>query len=241
MNKLLKNKLIALSIVSLIMILTFSLYSCGGGGGNSDSSSLDNEVRAIILEQGLTGDPSAGRSIPNIEDPLPQLGMKLFYTKALSGNKDAACVTCHHPMLGGSDMLSIPLGTGADNPDMLGPGRKDSTLGFIHPRHSPTTFNLAMWDQVLFFDGRVESLGKTPGANGGDGLGIRTPDTPFGVADPAVGNNLVEAQAGFPVTSESELRGFVFEQGNSNNSASVQLRQAPCALRTPATTMSFVI
>jgi cytochrome c peroxidase len=120
-------------------------------------------------------------------------------------------------------MLSIPLGTGADNPDLLGRGRKDSTLGFIHPRHSPTTFNLALWDQVLFFDGRIESFGKTPGANGGDGLGIRTPDTPFGVADPAVGNNLVEAQAGFPVTSESELRGFVFEAGNDNNSVRTHL------------------
>jgi cytochrome c peroxidase len=29
-----------------------------------------------------------------------------------------------------------------------------------------------MWDQALFHDGRVESLGKTAGKNGNDGAGI---------------------------------------------------------------------
>ena len=90
------------------------------------------------------------------------------------------------------------------------------------PRNAPTTFNLAMWDQALFHDGRVESLGKTAGANGNDGSGIRTPDSAFDVADPDAGATLAAAQSRFPITSPEEMRGFTFEAGNTNT----QLRTA---------------
>jgi len=43
-----------------------------------------------------------------------QLDMKLFYTKSLGGDKDSACVTCHHPMLGGGDNLSLSIGSEAE-------------------------------------------------------------------------------------------------------------------------------
>jgi cytochrome c peroxidase len=82
-----------------------------------------------------------------------------------------------------------------------------------------------MWDQALFHDGRVESLGKTVGANGNDGMGIRTPDSAFGVADPNAGANLVNAQTRFPVTSPEEMRGFNFEAGESNDVVRVSLAE----------------
>ena len=69
-----------------------------------------DKVRTAIAGLGLTGDPSTGRDLPNIEDPKAQLGMKLFYTKGLGGDFDSACVTCHHPMLGGGDDLALPIG-----------------------------------------------------------------------------------------------------------------------------------
>lgn len=168
---------------------------------------LDAQLRAIIAEQGLTGDPSLGRDLPSIDDPLAQLGKRFFFTKALSGDKDVACATCHVPTLGGGDGLSLSIGVGAENPELLGPGRIHPSGGATVPRNAPTTFNIAMWDQVLFFDGRVESLGKTPGMEGADGMGIRTPDTPFGTADPGAGANLAVAQARFPVTSREEMLG----------------------------------
>ena len=175
------------------------------------SDSPDSTLRAIIAQQGLTGDPSTGRELPDIEDPLAQLGMKLFFTKALGGDKDSACVTCHHPLLGGGDGLALSIGVGATEPDLLGPGRTHPSGYFNVPRNAPTTFNIGLWDQVLFFDGRVESLGKTAGKNGDDGLGIRTPDTRLGIADPNAGDSLVTAQARFPVTSKEEMRGSSFE------------------------------
>ena len=169
-----------LSIVSACLLMT----ACNGSDGDSDNdnpASVDSDALLLLVKTaGLTGDPTTGRTLPSINDPKAQLGKKLFFTKGLGGDSDSACVTCHHPSLGGGDDLSLSIGVGAETPDLLGPGRfHDSTAanydgGPTVPRNAPTTFNIAMWDQVLFHDGRVESLGKTVGANGDDGLGIRS-------------------------------------------------------------------
>ena len=208
-----------LSIVSACLLMT----ACNGSDSD-DAASVDSDALLLLVKNaGLTGDPSTGRILPSINDPKAQLGKKLFFTKGLGGDSDSACVTCHHPSLGGGDDLSLSIGVGAEIPDLLGPGRfHDSTAanydgGPTVPRNAPTTFNIVMWDQVLFHDGRVESLGKTAGANGDDGLGIRTPDSAFDVADPNAGTTLAAAQSRFPVTSPEEMRGFIFETGNSND------------------------
>ncbi|HBC20167.1 MAG TPA: cytochrome-c peroxidase, partial [Alcanivorax sp.] len=116
-------------------------------------------------------------------------GMQLFFSKGLGGDLDSACVSCHHPMLGGGDDLSLSIGVEAVQPDLLGPGRLHLSTGTHFdggptvPRNAPSTFNIVFYDEVLFHDGRVESLDKTAGLNGAGG-GIRTPDSAFGVADP---------------------------------------------------------
>ncbi len=212
------------------------------GDTNGDTSGVDantariNTLRSLVSAAGLTGDPATGRSLPSINDPKPQLGKKLFFTKGLGGDKDSACVTCHHPTLGGGDNLSLSIGVGAETPDLLGPGRfHDSTSthfdgGPTVPRNAPTTFNIALWDRALFLDGRVESLGKTTGKNGNDGKGIRTPDSTFGVADPDAGDTLAAAQSRFPVTSPEEMRGFSFEAGNGTAAARTSLEAQMTAL-----------
>lgn len=208
---------LAISVASTLLVLT----ACSSN--NADFNEDVDALRSLVNTAGLTGDPTTGRSLPSINDPKVQLGKKLFFTKGLGADKDSACVSCHHPSLGGGDDLSLPIGTGAETPDLLGPGRYHDTTsphfdgGPTVPRNAPTTFNIAMWDQVLFHDGRVESLGKTAGANGNDGLGIRTPDSALGVADPNSGDTLAAAQSRFPVTSPEEMAGFNFEAGSSND------------------------
>ena len=190
---------------------------CSSGANPTLNAAVDE----IVVTQGLSGDASQGRDLPDIEEPLSQLGMKLFFSKALGGDQDSACVTCHHPFLAGGDALSLPVGVGAERIDLLGPGRlhradaEHFDGGPTVPRNSPTTFNIGLWDQVMFHDGRVESLNKVAGQNGAGG-DIRTPDVAFGNAAQGPLTNLVMAQALFPVTSPEEMRGFVFETGNSN-------------------------
>ncbi|MEN8257011.1 MAG: cytochrome c peroxidase [Thermodesulfobacteriota bacterium] len=167
---------------------------------------LDGQLAKIINEHSLTGDPSKGRDPVKIDSSVAQLGMKLFFSKSLSLEGDTACVSCHHPFLGGGDNLPLPIGVEAVNADILGEGRTHPGGVFTVPRNSPTTFNAGLWKKALFFDGRVEVLGEKNG-----NMTIRTPDSDFGVADPKAGNSLLEAQARFPVTSVDEMRGRATE------------------------------
>ena len=207
----------ALSVAAAVL-----LSACGGSNDNDvvEQLTLDQKVKAVTKAHGITGDPTTGRTLPSIEEPKAQLGMQLFFTQALGGDMDSACVSCHHPLLGGGDNLSLSIGVEAVLPELLGPGREHRMDGHEYdggptvPRNAPSTFNIVFYDEVLFHDGRVENLDKQNPNGAGDT--IRTPDSSFGVADVNAGANLSAAQARFPVTSPEEMRGHTFESGNSN-------------------------
>ncbi|MBV1920183.1 MAG: cytochrome-c peroxidase [Pseudomonadales bacterium] len=114
--------------ITLISTMLFLQIGCG-------SSASDAELDAIILNQNLTGDPASERDLADISDPVAQLGMALFYSKSLGGAMDAACVTCHHPGLGGGDGLSFPVGVDSLDADVLGLGRTNSANLPIVPRN----------------------------------------------------------------------------------------------------------
>lgn len=217
---------------SMLFLTSLALGACGGGSSsdsennNEDTQPVneavnpvntpqDEELRELIAENNLTGDPSTGRNLPSINDPLPQLGKLLFFSKSLGGDFDSACVSCHHPMLGGADDLPLSVGVDAVNEDLLGAGRVSNGGVPLVPRNAPTIFNVGLWDTGLFWDSRVESLGKETGENGA-ASGIRTPDSALGIADPNAGGNLVAAQARFPVTSSEEMKTEDFENGSDN-------------------------
>lgn len=179
-------------------------------------SELDTALQALIEASNLDRSPVTNRVIPSIDSELAQLGKKLFFSKSLGGVLDTACASCHHPMLGGADELSLPIGVDAVSPEVLGLGRLNHQGIPVVPRNSPTVFNVALWDDSLFWDSRVESLGKEARQNGA-ASGISTPDSGFGVADANAGANLVVAQARFPVTSNEEMKTESFEGGSSNS------------------------
>lgn len=168
-------------------------------------------LRELIEQNGITGDPAAGIDVPSIDDPVAQLGKKLFFSKSLGGDFDSACVSCHHPTLGGGDELAMSIGVHADDPELLGPGRTHPDGDLTVPRNAPSTFNIAIWRRALFWDSRVESLNEDASPP------IRTPDSAFGVPDDQAGASLAEAQARFPVTSGDEMRGFEFVAGGTND------------------------
>ncbi len=172
------------------------------------ASGLDNQLRSILAAQRLTGDPTVGRQLPNVADPLPLLGKLLFFSKSLSAGRDTACASCHHPALGGGDGLAVSIGANAQQPDLVGPGRRRADGRLLVARNANTFFNIALYDRALFWDGRVESL-LGPGAQpspSGAGTTIRTPDSGAG-ADPAAGPDLAAAQARFPIPVAGEMRG----------------------------------
>tara|TARA_R110002074_G_scaffold99820_2_gene215782 strand:- start:1457 stop:2782 length:1326 start_codon:yes stop_codon:yes gene_type:complete len=131
-----------------------------------------------------------------------KLGQLLFYDPILSGNRETACATCHHPNLGTSDGVSLSLGDGGMG---LGPDRRADPNNLPEdriPRNSPGLFNLGAKEfTVLFHDGRLEADPARPG-------GIRTPmdaDMVSGFA------SVLAAQTMFPVLSRDEMAGSYAE------------------------------
>lgn len=188
--------------ISLI-ILTFIFSNTLAKEINQTNHHQDDQLRKIIFDKNLTGNPKASLDIPDINSPKAQLGMKLFFTKTLGGDKTTACATCHHPVLGGGDDLSLSIGIEAKNPNVLGINRKLKTKQHIRvPRNAPTTFNIAFWKKALFHDMRIEQISE---------IDIYTPDLPYPQTDPLSGDDLVQAQARFPITSDAEMRGNFME------------------------------
>jgi len=166
-----------------------------------DSSALDGQLDSLIDINGMAVAIRGAEVVPDINEPMAQLGKKLFFSKGLSGDETVACATCHHPALRGADQLSLPVGVNATLPDQLGLSRLASDNDLPIGRNSPTVFNAALWRQNLFWDGRVERLGSGQ---------ISTPDSPLNQVDSAAGATLLAAQAKFPVVSETEMLGSHF-------------------------------
>ncbi len=176
---------------------------------------LDLDVHRLISREGLTGDPRGGDE-PSIHHPLAQLGMKLFFSKSLSANFDVACASCHHPTLAGGDALSLPVGVGARKPNLLGPGRERKGGKPNVARNSPTTFNSGLYQNALFWDGRVSRLSS----------GISTPDAEAAwEVDPLAGDDLLAAQSRFPVTVDEEMRSHDFLVGADTEAVRTRLAE----------------
>src|SRR5213079_3720389 len=109
-------------MLRLVERICFALLLCGAACERSDT------LAEPTLDAGLRQDLSRWGVIPIGPVPVqPQalvdLGQALMFDKILSGNRDVACATCHHPSTHEGDGLSLSIGTGGTG---LGPSR---TLG----------------------------------------------------------------------------------------------------------------
>ncbi len=173
------------------LILAAGLAGCGGDSG-AGTQSLDQRLDALMADAGIT---------PLDPGPVPapakvSLGRVLMFDKELSGNRDTACATCHHPRLLTGDALSLSIGTGGGSelgpPRTLGEGRNRI------PRNAPEAFDRGApeW-RTMFWDMRVS------------GDAVAGFASPAHEALPAGLDNVVAAQAMFPVTARDEMRGAV--------------------------------
>ncbi len=152
----------------------------------------------LVLAGGAQAQISADDYIP--ADPAQaRLGQLLFYDKILSGNQNISCGTCHHHDHAGGDGLSLGIGEGGVG---VGPNRtpgsgRDQIKKRI-PRNAPALWNLGHKDiRVLFHDGRLIESDLY-----GNGF-----DSPAEEWLPAGLDNLLAAQALFPMTAQFEMAG----------------------------------
>ena len=153
---------------------------------------------------------SAGEFPPQVTDSMypvtrpseVELGQLLFYDPILSGSREVACASCHHPSFGTSDGVSLGLGDGGIG---IGPDRSADPANLPErrvPRNSPGLWNVGATEfRSLFHDGRVE-LGNTQPD------GVRTP------LDQEMTSGFISvlaAQTMFPVVSPDEMAGHYSE------------------------------
>lgn len=156
---------------------------------------------AGATESGLPA-PLTDAAFRPVDPAEAALGQLLFYDPILSGNREVACATCHHPVFGTGDGLSLGIGDGGIG---LGPARIADPANPPEqriPRNAQALWNLgALEYSTLFHDGRVEIDAARPG-------GLRTPldeDMMAGFA------SMLSAQTMFPVLSPDEMAGHYSE------------------------------
>ena len=153
--------------------------------------SLDEQLAELLAAQPVPVVPLA--PIPSEDPALFALGEALFFDPILSGPKDTACASCHHPEWGSGDGLSLALGTGATG---VGPARAEGDKPPFVPRHTMPLFNLGDPSFTrLFWDARVELDDQ-------DQL-----VTPLGEQLPEGLDGVLAAQALFPLLDRLEMRG----------------------------------
>lgn len=179
-----------IAIAGLVVIAGYLTYTyvLNDYEGTTTIADIDAELLSLIDANGIT---------PVDLGPLPKpekvaLGEALFFDKEISGNRDISCATCHHPLLHGGDGLPLSFGTGARG---LGTSRTIGVGRELVPRNAPEIFNRGSLEwRTMFWDGRILE----------DVYGL---ESPAGASLPQGLDSALAAQAMFPPTSRTEMRG----------------------------------
>jgi cytochrome c peroxidase len=198
-------------LISLCLSLSLAgLAGCGSSSNEFVATTATGATTDQILRSALDQQGVFAIQAPVTDPAKVALGRNLFFDKLLSGNRDIACATCHHPLTHTGDNLSVSIGTGGvglGTARQLGINQQTLQPNSFIPRNAPEVFNRG--DQewtTMFWDMRV---------SGTAALGF---STPAGAALPAGITSVLAAQAMFPVTSRDEMRG---------NSGDLDVNMAP--------------
>ena len=151
---------------------------------------------------------------PTASTAVEELGRLLFWDPLLSGGRDVACATCHHPDFAYADGRDLSLGAGAVG---LGPARVDMSGGRIPvvKRNSPTILNTA-------FNGLDDRRRR------------RGSDRPTASVDPARATMFwdsrvrsLETQALEPLKALEEMRGTTYAEADAVDVVVERLRAVP--------------
>ena len=149
-------------------------------------------------------------------DPATEhLGRLLFWDPILSGNRDTACATCHHPDFAYADGRDLSRGTGAVG---LGPARADVSKGQVPvvKRNSPTILNVA-------FNGVDDNRVRRRRFNG-SAASVDPARAPM-FWDSRVRS--LETQALEPIKALEEMRGHAYPEAAAVDTVVARLRKVP--------------
>lgn len=175
---------------TLVGLILLGGWGCGDRGG--DFAPLPATARQPLQEERT--------------DERVALGRALFWDPILSGNRDVACATCHHPDHGYADGRVRSAGTGWVG---LGPQRRPGSAEAFPEltRNSPTVLNTG-------FNGYT--------------------DAQLGLPDPASApmfwdsrRSGLAAQAAEPLLAAAEMRGAAYPQSQAHTIVVARLQELP--------------
>lgn len=155
--------------LTISSFLLAGLYACGPETLNPEQVNQFGNLPVHVISP---------RDNPISTDKV-ELGKALFWDPIMSGNRDVACVTCHHPNNNYAEFLDLSIGVGGTG---LSANRRHGTLV---KRNAPTVLNTAY--------------------NGINSSGFYSPETAPMFWDNR--NQSLEEQAIQPLLSAEEMRG----------------------------------
>lgn len=169
---------------------------------------------AVLLTLTVAAQNDRGTVEAAPQSTVDELGRLLFWDPILSGDKDVACATCHHPDFTYADGRELSLGVGSVG---LGPSRTDLTGGAIPvvKRNSPTVLNTV-------FNG-LDRRRRNRRSNG-------TPASVDQTRAPMFWDSRVhslEEQALEPIKAFEEMRGSAYAEDVAVDSVVARLRTIP--------------
>ena len=181
------------------LLVSVGLFALSVNGCQSTGLDVNPDQNFSALPQSVIDPADNPRSPEKVV-----LGKLLFYDPVLSGNKDVACATCHHPKFGFADGLDLPIGVGGEG---QGQQRRFGAEGDIPhtKRNAPTLLNV--------------------GFNGIDTKGAYNPATAPMFYD--LRARSLEAQSLMPIAAFEEMRGHVFSAAGAIDSVLTRLRAIP--------------
>ena len=142
-----------------------------GSCSNPEKEQLQNiaKIKAQSMNRALPESVNAPKDNPTTPQKVA-LGKLLFFDPILSGNKDVACATCHHPDNGYAEFLDISIGVNGKGFGSKRVFNQPNDIPFVK-RNSNTVLNTAFngidiqnryepEKAPMFWDMRVESLEK---------------------------------------------------------------------------------
>ncbi len=181
--------------------------------GSALSQSVDDKMlRTLLASHGQT----PLESPPFVIDAKYTLGQALFFDPVLSGAREVACATCHLPIRGTSN--AQPLAVGVDG-QRLGKHRLAGGRGNETPRNSPDVWNRGHAAVTnMFWDGRVafddDAIREARYYDEDDTTLYY--ESPMGDRFPDGVENLLAAQALFPIAGVDEMLGRPGDHSDSN-------------------------